>query len=393
MTERFDNKQPVSPSELPENYEAGAENTDLYWKTQKENIHNLFKILGKENEWSDNIEELLPFIRRAWIGKEHGSKGKEVYTQEQAEAILPVLERMGLTGEIVPPPGYVDQVLILGGKIVALDKRMALAAWLRKHGIIAGSVVILAGQRLLEPEDEGSRADLISPNGRFSGEVYSDDPWASRVEDRALPLTEYDLARLMMLEKFGKAAVVGATLELHDATGMTEQEVQEMFLRMYGENVSPRVEKDVYFDVRLPGEGSGESQRFVIVNGRLVARKQGEPRPTTLSTALEWVERTAPKRLAEGKKSKVAVLSGNPSTYRSTEEIQLVLDAAGRDDIELIEAGTAVTPGQALKTLYAALGEVGRRLDNEHMAAVNNQTDDLVRIHRAQAELMRRIAA
>ena len=80
--------------------------TGRYFDLYKNELRELFVALGRENEWSDNPREMLAYMRAKWIGGEHGNAAdKDQFSDEQIEAAIPVLNKLGLLQELRPQDG------------------------------------------------------------------------------------------------------------------------------------------------------------------------------------------------------------------------------------------------------------------------------------------------
>ncbi len=319
----------------------------------REDIRELFHVLGKDELWSDPPSaEMLAYIRSSWIGAEHGNTGnKEQFTDEQFGAAMPIFVRMGLVHETLPPDGaHFDDAIIVGGTTQANYRRGAVVRdAIAQHGVTTDRITVWAGQRPREARD-GTNEELLEPTGRFAGADVRDDPWVRMLEGRLeegdpWEFTETESAHLMMMKLFGHLALQAANVELGNAEG------PHTSLPTHQDGVPPR-EVESY---ELETEGG---QKILIMNAAAVDRGDGRPpRHTTASCAREWLQHHAPPHGA-----RVLFVSSNPHTLRTAQDTYAVLEEMGRGDIELVVAG-ASAPSNA--TIQLFLGEVGRLIDND----------------------------
>lgn len=310
-------------------------------------VEDLFKALGKEGLWSANPEEWLEYTRKKWMGTEHGySSEKEHFSEEQTRDALEVLEKMGFSGELVPPAGHYPYGIILGGFSGAFVKRLP---WLRNHDIEVGRLDILAGHRKYLEARDGSIAEISSHDGKFGGRDISDDHGALWLLEDGRELNESKLARIFLSKIIGRLVLRGVTW----SAGATENE--------------KRSPQDYHFTAHRTVDGIEQVQDVVIMHGK-PAERYGAQRPTTDSTFIEWLDRLAPPPNANGEQVEVVVVSGNPHTLRSIESLHRVLEKKGRTDIKLIPAGTLPASDAPIKMLQTALGEFVRLVDRSPSA-------------------------
>lgn len=342
--------------------------TGEFWHLYKDDIKELFMALGKEELWSDTPEGWLPHAKEQWIGAEQASKDKERFTLEQTEAALEILEKMGFTGELVAPAGHYQQAVILGATTPALHKRVSLAL---KDGITVDEMIILAGQRPI-----GERDGTIEQLQDYAG----DDAWAERVlrsseDNPELNLTETEMARIAFLRsghvRLRESPCVIDLLPV--PTGEIKEDIGQQPIRTAREH---------RFALMREVDGETLEQQAAILNGIAVARRQGDPRPTTASTIIEWLAYMAPRGGTKNTPSRVLVVSGNPHTLRTVEEMNRIVKAFGREDIMLLPAGTvpanADMPATKLKLVQTALGEITRLVDRD--PTVHPVPDEVARL-------------
>lgn len=326
-----------------------------FFEPNHADLHELFMALGRQEQWSDDPRDMLPYIRERWIGSEHGnSTAKDQFTADQVAAAMPILGRMGFSAETLPPDGaYFDDVIIVGGTAQANYRRTAVAlSAINDHGVTADRITIWAGQRPREARD-GTNAELLATEGRFAGADVSQDPWVQMLQsegrlDEQNPwgLTETDSAIWMLKKQAGRLALSGANLDAN--TDIWRNPADRVPLP---DDVPSRIFES--FEFQTDG-----GQPILVMNAAAVDRGEGRPRRhTTRSCAIEWLENHTPPQGA-----RVLFVSSNPHTLRTAQDTYQVLREMGRGDIQLVVAG-ASAPGNA--TIQLFLGEVGRLIDND----------------------------
>ncbi len=329
-----------------------------FFEPYKADLEELFQALGREGEWSDDPRDMLSYMRRGWIGQEHGnSTEKDQFTDEQITAAMPILERMGFTTELLPQSGeHFDQAIVVEGTMVANYRRTELIQKAIENGVEMDEVVLWAGQRPREARD-GKNEELLSTEGRFAGHDVADNSWVKKQvelgnfeEDKQWGLTETAFGRLAVNKVFdGELMPHRIDLKLTDVTGLSEEE-KDAVLPKKLDGVPARDITDYRF--KTP-----EGQEVILMNAAAVERGDAPARHTTRSCTEEWLERHAP---AEG--ARVLYVTGNPHSLRTAQDTYKVLQELGRGDIELVVAGTS--PAKTT-TVQAYLGEVARLIDND----------------------------
>lgn len=330
-----------------------------YFEPYKEELHELFVALGREHEWADNPEDMLSYIRSGWIGQEHGnSTEKDQFTDEQVAAAMPILEKLNLTSELIPEKGAkFDQTIVVAGTTTANYRRFQLTRDAREDGVELGEEIWLVGQRPREARD-GTDEALLSPEGPYAGFDYSDNPWAERAkqmieessEGDNWKFTETDTARVALLK------VIDAKAQPHRIDlNITSVNGEPTGQQTPVDGAPARFMTDYYYETE-------DGHEIILLNGAAVERKNGDkvlpPRHTTASVTKEWLERHAPKENA-----RVLYVTGNPHSLRTTQDTYKVLADMGRDDIELVVAGTTPAANSPIQTY---LGEVARLIDNDY---------------------------
>lgn len=101
---------------------------EKFFERNKDSIIELLRVLGHEDIVEEDPETVAVFANEAWVGVEHG-KINSVYSEEQAEAALPLFDKMDLISETLPPEGvHYDQAVIIGGTTTANHRRGVMLA-------------------------------------------------------------------------------------------------------------------------------------------------------------------------------------------------------------------------------------------------------------------------
>jgi hypothetical protein len=318
---------------------------DSFYDNQRDNLRSLFEVLGRQKQWSEDLDGLVDYTQATWVGAEHDDATKDSYTEEQEAAAKPILKTMGMYDEQLPEPGQTfDQLAVIGGLMSANYRRLKFLEHLQasQHFSLSGPVVFWAGQRLRVAREADGQTDLVDPAGRYPGYEVADNAWVKRQMARPWEAdspwerafsTETELARLAVHK------VYGPDLQPHRIT--IDIEPKSKLPTVASRNV-----RDSRF--MLPGD-----QELILMNGAAIARK-GENRHTTASCAEESFEFYP---LPEN--GRVLLLTGNPHTLRTTRVVKTVLEEAGREDVEVVPLGTSA-PAHA--SVPYVLGEVGMLL-------------------------------
>lgn len=334
-----------------------------FFEPYKEELKELFTALNREDQWTDNPVDMLPYIQAGWIGSEHGnSTQKDQFTEDETAAAMVILEKMGFTGELLPDPDAAfDQTVVVAGTTTANYRRFQLTQSARQHGTDLGTEVWLVGQRPREARD-GTNDALLGTEGLYAGNDISDNPWANHarkmIEESAeggaesWKFTETDTARIALLK------VIGGDLK-PDRIDL---------------NLIRATDAENPLGAKIPVEGApardmtayhfktDDDHEIVLLNAGAVERRNGDkiidPRHTTASATKEWLEKMPPKQGA-----RVLYVTGNPHSLRTTQDTYAMLQQMGRGDIELVVAGTTPAAGSPIQTY---LGEIGRLINNDY---------------------------
>ncbi len=326
-----------------------------FFEPYKKELHELFVALNREEEWSDNPADMLEYMRKRWIGGEHGNSAeKDQFTEEETAAAMKVLKKMRFTGEVLPPKdAKFDQTFIVGGFMTAEMKREKFVLDAIEQGTDLGVQIWGVGQRP-RAKNDGTDEELLGTEGRFAGYDVSGNPWAEHArkiisettgnpDDDNWAFTETDVTRLALL-KFKDPTLVPHRIDL-DIAKVNGEPYSKYEPR---DDAPHRVVTDYRFDT--------DDGEVILLNGAAVERN-GPSRHTTASVTEEWLERHAPPKGA-----KVLYVTGNPHTLRTTQDTYAMLKKMNRGDIELVMAGTVEA---ANLPIQGFLGEVARLIDND----------------------------
>lgn len=340
---------------------------ESFYETNKEDLRQLFALAGHEQEWSEDPTDqmFVDYIRRGWIGKEHGDKeGKDVFSDEQIDAMLPHLENLGITGEVLPDPdSSYESTIVLGATSTAVKRRDEVLTKVIEEGVDVGNVYYLLGERPRMDRD-GTDEELLSTEGRLGGHDISENPWVTNrvrgaMEGTARPLTETDLGRIVISKALnGNMAPYRIDVPIVSINGVDTGIGQ----KLPGADLPHRELLDQHF---VTDDGLSR----VIVNGDAVSRGADKaPRPTTSSTVEEWLDRYPPAESAS-----VLVVSSNPHGDRQLRAVREVLERMGRSDIHVELAATSPPANYTKEQLInVGLGEAGRMIDQDNKRASSN---------------------
>lgn len=331
-----------------------------FFEPYKDELHGLFQALGKEHEWSDNPRDMLEYLRRQWIGDDHGNAvEKDQFSNERIADAMPYLERMGFTKSHTPRSGqYFDQAVIVGGRMTANYRRIELVDELVAKGAKVDKIIFWLGRRQREKYD-GTDEELLNTRGRFAGFGIRRNLWVKDLMKRGVfglrrkaKLTETDLGRIAVLKSIdSKLMPYRIDLSVLNSEDGRRADLLDRIERLPEEYVT-----DYFFK-------TDEGADIILLNASSVDRgigNDGKPRTarhTTESCTIEWLERHNPP-----KNAKVLYVTGNPHSLRTAQDTYGVLRRYKRDDIELVLAGTGPADNIAIQTY---LGEIARLIDND----------------------------
>lgn len=320
-----------------------------YLEEHLDDLRALFDAVDRTADWTDDPDQLVAYMEQRWLGTEHGARsGKDELDPGAAERAWPVLERLGVVGQVAPPRAAYDQVVVMGASGIGLHRRLELV---RTSGVETAMLTVLAGMRPTEPAArDGAIGELLAAEGRFGAAAgWAAPPAALRahglltgVDELAAAAvvfsSETDLARLLIGKQWPAARLVG--IETTDDGGVPN----ELGTRQVRHE-----------DYAVP---AGPISSIRLVNGKAVDRGAGRaPRPTSRSTIAEWLGREATGL------GSVLVVVNQPHLWRVHRELQAEVVAAGRSDLVLDVAGCAVDPRTA--DLLLMLGEIPARINGE----------------------------
>jgi hypothetical protein len=312
------------------------QNTQPFFDAHKETLQKLFQVLDREHEWTGDLDGIIDYTQQKWVGNEHGaSQEKDSFEPYQESSARELFPHLGLAQEIVPPKGEYEQVHIIGGFMRVNRERIGFVKrLLETQHVLSENIVFWAGQRMRDSRDD-KFINLDAITAGAEGEQWIQTELAKSEEHswKGRFATETELARLALLEHYPSASLRGMVKDMDPktATGVPGHSIRAYLYDIQG-------------------------AEFTVLNARAVDRKGG-PRHTTASCAEEWLNITPPSLGA-----KVLLISGNPHTKRTDQDVREILNQRARCDIEMTSCGPAANPN-ATTQLY--LGEIGRLLHND----------------------------
>jgi hypothetical protein len=94
-----------------------------FFDGNKENIRELFTEVGVPERAADDLEMAVAYTQ-PWVkGDHHMPTHGAALAPDQEAGLRRLFEEMGLTEEQSPPPGFYDQVIVLGGMMGINDER------------------------------------------------------------------------------------------------------------------------------------------------------------------------------------------------------------------------------------------------------------------------------
>lgn len=302
--------------------------SELFFEQHRNELKDLFRVLGMEDKWSDNLDELVD-ITKPWVQGDHFKPTLRTVLSGDAELEARSLyQAMGLIDERSLPTGHYDQVIVLGGTQRANNLRLSfLAESLQRSDInLRGSIVVWGGQRDIFPELEVALMRDSLKKTEEDVHPARNNAWLRALKERgAEPRDETELLRLAALHRLGDLSLRRLRIRLNTADPLIS----------HYEFVTPDYE-------------------LTLLHTPAVHRPQGEPRHTTEACAKEWLKHAPPSYQA-----RVAFISGNPYMERTSRVVEQTIQAAGRTDISIIPVGPAAYPDAKD---YLFLGEIARNL-------------------------------
>ncbi len=312
-------------------------------------LRQLFKLT--DIPWSDDQATNAKAAAQRWLGGEHG-KTVVKYPSPILTAVLPLGEAMGMRDATSPPPGTVlDGTNNLGGTITAAIKRYELNKKLKAEGYRLGPITGWYGQRLRQVEREGAVNDIVA---RLEAQNLLNHPWVKHQLTlggspnpwRQPFATEYEIGIVAAILVFGINVSIAHTEEIEEASRLPGVPGRAILWQR----------------LTLPDDSS-----LYVLNcaaqERILDGRPSDPRPTTESSAQEWLTVFHPKF-----GSSIGLVSGNPHTERTIGDVDRIFARSGRSDLKITVIGTAATAATEaaeLQLARAMLGEIARLLNNE----------------------------
>jgi hypothetical protein len=311
-------------------------------------LRELFVLLNAPWSSADNRANANTAMQM-WLGGEHGQSNVS-YTHDQLDQAMPLFERMGLIGAVIPEsPTSVDQLWLIGGTTTANIKRWQLMRQLEADQFQLGSIIGWFGQRLRETRD-GSVSDIVERLVTAHGPKILKHQWVDAqmaLDDRDPNRWRRPFASELEVGIMSALLVFGPDLVRRHQSRTTET------------SVIPDVPNRMHaFEIWRRPDASDLIMLNAAAQVRIMAGRPAQPRHTTASCAEESLLLFPPSL-----SSRVMVMSGNPHTERTIFDTNKVVLSQGRSDLKLVvvgtvEANTAILP-------ITCLGEVARMLKNE----------------------------
>lgn len=303
----------------------------LFFDAYRSEIREVFNILGVEDQWSDNLDDMVE-TTQPWARGDHSRPGTQMLlTPEQSDELQPLYENMGMVHERPLHPGHYDVVLNFGAIHRGNNRRLDyLRRAVETGGVTADRIMLLGGQR--RPYEEVEKEDIEQNVSEVQASPVAPD-WARNFSERPYANRwETDLIRLAAYARLGDVAIKRLHLNLGDSDPV----------RAY--------------------DFSWNNMPVTLTHSRAVERPNGEPRHTTESCLKDWVQDYVPPRAA-----RVAFIGANPHLDRMGRSAHAVLEGMGRGDIELVLGGSAAPEG-IKGTIF--LGEIARNLYEDRRQAL-----------------------
>lgn len=323
-----------------------------YFEQHRSVLRELFQVLGKDADWSDDPDVFVSHTLPRWLGTEHGQVGeKESFTDDQVAAARPLLSRLGLTQRVDPPKPQYDEVVVLGAAGIGLQRRLELV---RTSGVHAEVLTVLAGMRphlgAAGHGRDGQIRELLASDGRFAAtQGWRPPPELRHLTDlltdlgvdgddaaRIVVPSETAIAKLLLLKQWPMLNLreirLPDTAHEHENAELGQREIQ--WYEWTGPNHLPIVR---------------------LLNGRPVPRPHGPPRPTTASTIEEWREALP---AVDGRHSVLFVVN-QPHLGRVASQLHELLSSQSDPSIDFDLAGCETLPDVSIHLL---LGELPARI-------------------------------
>jgi|GEM_PF-4370148 len=264
-----------------------------------------------------------------WIKGDHGRQGHifNVAT-EASDRLYDLYAQFGQRDEVQLPAGQYDEVLMLGGLQAGNRRRLnLLRRAMEDPDVQIDRIALLGGQRYLFPEKEKDDLwDAVEGIGNRGG------TWVEHAQRQpADKLWETDGIRLAAIEQLGPMVLKRMDLRLYDISEAPEDPLAGYEFDLNGTPVS-------------------------LTHTLAVARPNGDKRHTTEACMVDWLERRHP---GPEQAATIGFIAANPHIERMGRSSQAMLHANGRDDLQLVVAGSAA-PASLGHGFF--LGEIARNL-------------------------------
>jgi len=318
----------------------------------------LFDLLGLDAP-VDDAEALAEWCEReGWYGEHGRQPGRPRFDEATVAAARPLLQRIGLDGQVDPPDEEFDEIVVMGAAGIGMHRRIGLVA---DSTVRAARMTVLAGLRPHEgarshPDgrtNDGLLSELLAVDGRFPARPgWSPHPLhlhlqalLGAIDDHAAAAitfpTETDLA-VLSLSKHYPHATLRSTLHEPPHGVTNELGQREWATRTWDNPPGNRIP-------RLVVQNSAPVERHNYATGERIAS-----RPTATSSFAEWLAR---HETSGSTPDRILVVVNQPHLGRIYQQVRDHLTSAGLSGMSVEVAGCATLQDVDLNLL---LGEIPR---------------------------------
>lgn len=296
---------------------------ELFIERNHEPLKEVFELLDMDPELTTDLSAAVA-ATQPWVKGDHVRPGHEISIQppECGQMLHELYGQLGLKGEQPLPAGEYEQILVLGGMMLGMNRRLEFTNRMLKTAK-SDNIILLGGERPVYPESE---SDLVVEAIAAAQRRDAYDPWIRHLNvDGSDVRWETDMMRLSATNQLGRLRLHAQDHYFGDPAGTPE-------VAVFG----------------------WRSKNIHLLHTRAVERPNGDRRHTTEACIAHWTQVLNPQPNA-----RVGFVTANPHIERTGRVAQAALHAAGRPDITLEIGGSAAAPNGA-HAIY--LGEIARNL-------------------------------